>query len=107
MFSEFLVLHFLKLIRIWQLGNVFSEIQSCLLEVANVFIFVCFRSMGIYQTRWSAKRLREIANAIKGKKRDVISKSSFGDLLHISPLVPPPEANLSMATKYSISIVSL
>ncbi|KAE8812747.1 hypothetical protein D1007_10072 [Hordeum vulgare] len=49
-------------------------------------------SMGIYITRWSAKRLREIANTVKGKKRDVISKSSFGDLLHISPLPPPPEA---------------
>ncbi|KAI4970652.1 hypothetical protein ZWY2020_001566 [Hordeum vulgare] len=48
--------------------------------------------MGIYITRWSAKRLREIANTVKGKKRDVISKSSFGDLLHISPLPPPPEA---------------
>ncbi|KAI4971655.1 hypothetical protein ZWY2020_002569 [Hordeum vulgare] len=47
--------------------------------------------MGIYITRWSAKRLREIANTVKGKKRDVISKSSFGDLLHISPLPPPPE----------------
>ncbi|XP_044320871.1 uncharacterized protein [Triticum aestivum] len=47
--------------------------------------------MPIFQTRWSAKRLREIANDIKGKKRDVISKSSFGDLLFISPLVPPPE----------------
>ncbi|KAI5007809.1 hypothetical protein ZWY2020_008857 [Hordeum vulgare] len=49
-------------------------------------------SMGIYITRWSAKRLREIANTVKGKKRDVISKSSFGVLLHISPLPPPPEA---------------
>ncbi|KAE8814020.1 hypothetical protein D1007_08658 [Hordeum vulgare] len=49
-------------------------------------------SMGIYITRWSAKRLREIANTVKGKKRDVISKSSFGDLLHISPLPPPPKA---------------
>ncbi|KAI4976191.1 hypothetical protein ZWY2020_049798 [Hordeum vulgare] len=49
-------------------------------------------SMGIYITRWSAKRLREIANTVKEKKRDVISKSSFGDLLHISPLPPPPEA---------------
>ncbi|KAE8813265.1 hypothetical protein D1007_09533 [Hordeum vulgare] len=49
-------------------------------------------SMGIYITRWSAKRLREIANTVKGKKRDVISKSSFRDLLHISPLPPPPEA---------------
>ncbi|KAE8796441.1 hypothetical protein D1007_28573 [Hordeum vulgare] len=48
--------------------------------------------MGIYITRWSAKWLREIANTVKGKKRDVISKSSFGDLLHISPLPPPPEA---------------
>ncbi|KAI5008169.1 hypothetical protein ZWY2020_009217 [Hordeum vulgare] len=48
-------------------------------------------SMGIYITRWSAKRLREIANTVKEKKRDVISKSSFGDLLHISPLPPPPE----------------
>ncbi|KAI4964500.1 hypothetical protein ZWY2020_005647 [Hordeum vulgare] len=48
--------------------------------------------MGIYITRWSAKRLREIANTVKEKKRDVISKSSFGDLLHISPLPPPPEA---------------
>ncbi|KAE8816784.1 hypothetical protein D1007_05815 [Hordeum vulgare] len=48
--------------------------------------------MGIYITRWSAKRLREIANTVKGKKRDVVSKSSFGDLLHISPLPPPPEA---------------
>ncbi|KAI4966441.1 hypothetical protein ZWY2020_040846 [Hordeum vulgare] len=47
--------------------------------------------MGIYITRWSAKRLREIANTVKEKKRDVISKSSFGDLLHISPLPPPPE----------------
>lgn len=47
--------------------------------------------MAIYQTRWSAKRLRDIANSIKGKKRDVLSKSSFGDLLHISPLHPPPE----------------
>ncbi|KAE8794539.1 hypothetical protein D1007_30572 [Hordeum vulgare] len=49
-------------------------------------------SMGIYITRWSAKRLCEIANTVKGKKRDVISKSSFGVLLHISPLPPPPEA---------------
>uniref|UniRef100_A0A8I6XZT9 Uncharacterized protein n=1 Tax=Hordeum vulgare subsp. vulgare TaxID=112509 RepID=A0A8I6XZT9_HORVV len=49
-------------------------------------------NMGIYITRWSAKRLREIANTVKGKKRDVVSKSSFGDLLHISPLPPPPEA---------------
>ncbi|KAE8794467.1 hypothetical protein D1007_30773 [Hordeum vulgare] len=48
-------------------------------------------SMGIYITPWSAKRLREIANTVKEKKRDVISKSSFGDLLHISPLPPPPE----------------
>ncbi|KAE8796890.1 hypothetical protein D1007_28015 [Hordeum vulgare] len=48
-------------------------------------------SMGIYITRWSAKRLREIANTVKEKRRDVISKSSFGDLLHISPLPPPPE----------------
>ncbi|KAI5014226.1 hypothetical protein ZWY2020_055616 [Hordeum vulgare] len=48
--------------------------------------------MGIYITRWSAKRLREIANTVKEKKRDVISKCSFGDLLHISPLPPPPEA---------------
>ncbi|KAI4968009.1 hypothetical protein ZWY2020_002844 [Hordeum vulgare] len=51
-----------------------------------------YQSMGIYITRWSAKRLREIANTVKGKKRDVVSKSSFGDLLHISPLPPPPEA---------------
>ena len=50
-----------------------------------------FRSMPIYQTRWSAKRLRDIANSIQGKKRDVLSKSSFGDLLQISPLLPPPE----------------
>ncbi|KAI4966596.1 hypothetical protein ZWY2020_037994, partial [Hordeum vulgare] len=49
-------------------------------------------SMGIYQTQWSAKRLCEIANTIKGKRRDVISKSSFGDLLHISPFVLPPGA---------------
>ncbi|KAI4971452.1 hypothetical protein ZWY2020_002366 [Hordeum vulgare] len=49
-------------------------------------------SMGIYIIRWSAKRLREIASTIKGKKRDVIIKSSFGDLLHTSPLPPPPEA---------------
>ncbi|KAE8801167.1 hypothetical protein D1007_23193 [Hordeum vulgare] len=48
--------------------------------------------MGIYITRWSAKRLREIANTVKEKKRNVISKSSFGDLLHISPLPPPPVA---------------
>ncbi|KAE8780802.1 hypothetical protein D1007_46111 [Hordeum vulgare] len=48
-------------------------------------------SMGIYITRWSAKLLREIANTVKEKNRDVISKSSFGDLLHISPLPPPPE----------------
>ncbi|KAE8798138.1 hypothetical protein D1007_26608 [Hordeum vulgare] len=48
--------------------------------------------MAIYITRWSAKRLREIANTVKGKKRDVISKFFFGDLLHISPLPPPPEA---------------
>ncbi|KAE8766436.1 hypothetical protein D1007_62339 [Hordeum vulgare] len=49
-------------------------------------------AMGIYTTRWSAKRLHEIANTVKEKKRYVISKSSFGDLLHISPLPPPPEA---------------
>ncbi|KAI4989079.1 hypothetical protein ZWY2020_036396 [Hordeum vulgare] len=56
-------------------------------------IAICLpAAMGIYITQWSAKRLREIANTVKGKKRDVISKSSFGDLLHISPLPPPPEA---------------
>ncbi|KAE8785162.1 hypothetical protein D1007_41169 [Hordeum vulgare] len=48
--------------------------------------------MGIYITRWSAKQLCEIANTIKGEKGDVISKSSFMDLLHISPLRPPSEA---------------
>ncbi|KAI4980241.1 hypothetical protein ZWY2020_020726 [Hordeum vulgare] len=69
-----------------------SKIHLCLLEVANVSIFVCFRSMGIYITRWSAKQLCEIANTIKGEKGDVISKSSFMDLLHISPLRPPSEA---------------
>ena len=56
-----------------------------------MFFQTLFCRMPIFQTRWSAKRLREIANDIKGKKRDVISKSSFGDLLFISPLVPPPE----------------
>jgi hypothetical protein len=50
--------------------------------------------MPIYQIRWSAKQLRDIANAIEGKKRDVISKFSFGDLLQISPLLPPPEGLL-------------
>lgn len=55
-------------------------------------IFFLLLNLGIYQTRWLAKQLREIANAIKGKKRDVISKSSFRDLLHISPLVSPLEA---------------
>ncbi|KAE8782465.1 putative aquaporin TIP4-1 [Hordeum vulgare] len=51
----------------------------------------CANIMPIYQTRWSAKRLWEIVNAIKGKKRDVISKSSFRDLLYLSSFVLPPE----------------
>ena len=56
-----------------------------------MFFQTLFCRMPIFQTCLSAKQLREIANDIKGKKRDVISKSSFRDLLFISPLVPPPE----------------
>ncbi|KAF7097923.1 hypothetical protein CFC21_099702 [Triticum aestivum] len=65
-----------------------------LLKLAGLLLELIWTGICAYQTRWSAKRLRKIANAIKGKKRGVISKSTFGDLLHISPLVPPPEALL-------------
>ncbi|XBI12688.1 hypothetical protein VPH35_139520 [Triticum aestivum] len=65
-----------------------------LLKLAGLLLELIWTGIPVCQTRWSAKRLREIANAIKGKKRGVISKSTFSDLLHISPLVPPLEALL-------------
>ncbi|KAI5019148.1 hypothetical protein ZWY2020_044036 [Hordeum vulgare] len=70
---------------IWEDGGANPRVATTTAAIADD------PSMGIYITRWSAKRLREIANTVKEKKRDVISKSSFGDLLHISPLPPPPE----------------
>ena len=73
--------------------NTFHSLSRYALLIVSMFsfFFFFFRSIPIFQTRWSAKWLHEIDNAIKGKRRDVIGKSSLGDLLFISPLVPPPE----------------
>src|SRR4051812_23037663 len=54
------------------------------------FIFFVSCSM-IYQTRWSAKRLRDYANSLNDEKRAILSESSFGDMMYISPFAAPPK----------------